>query len=241
MMNSNLLTVDEIEAGYGEIQVLRKITLGVMNKDRVGLFGPNGHGKTTLLHTISGLIIPWSGEIRFKGEVINGFPPSKILDLGIVHVPQGNTLFPNMTILENLSAGAYAKKNWPNRGKRLEQVFTIFPKLAQRRKQLARTLSGGERQMLSLGVGLMAECELFMLDEPTLGLSPLAKEELRNAIKRITDIGINLLLVEQDFDFMCELTDHYYMIEGGRVIHDSTKESMNKSEITEMYFGGSKE
>ena len=235
--DEQMLAIQEVEAGYGDIQILRKLSINVMSSDRVGLFGPNGHGKTTLLETISGLQKPWSGKMLFKGECINGLTPYEILDLGIVHVPQGNTLFPNMTILENLHAGAYSKKNWPHRKKRLEKVFSIFPMLSQRKKQVACTLSGGERQMLALGVGLMAKCELLMLDEPSLGLSPIAKEELGYAIQKITDTGINLILVEQDFDFMSGLTDHYYMIEGGKVIHDSTKEDMSKSEITKMYFG----
>jgi branched-chain amino acid transport system ATP-binding protein len=232
-----ILAVQEVDAGYGDIQILRGLSLSVMSNDHVGLFGPNGHGKTTLLETISGLQKPWGGEIIFKGESITGLTPAEILDLGIVHVPQGNTLFPNMTILENLHVGAYSKKNWPYRKRRLEQVFSIFPKLAERKRQVAYTLSGGERQMLALGVGLMARCELLLLDEPSLGLSPIAKEELGDSIQEITNTGINLILVEQDFDFMSGLTDHYYRIEGGRVIHDSTKERMSKSEITKMYFG----
>jgi branched-chain amino acid transport system ATP-binding protein len=236
-MSENLLNVHELEGGYGEVQVLRKISFRQKMDERIGLFGPNGHGKTTLLQTISGLLTPWRGEITFKGVSIKGMRPRQILDKGLVHVPQGNTMFPRMTVTENLYAGAYLKSMWSKRRNQIEKVFTIFPKLAERRRQRVVTLSGGERQMLAIGAGLMVDCTLLVLDEPTLGLSPIAKGELGDAIGRITDSGVNLLIVEQDFEFMCEFTDRFYMIEGGKVVHDSTSRDIDKSEIMKMYFG----
>ena len=237
-MPDNLLEVEDLQTGYGDIQILRGVSLTLGSEDRIGLFGPNGHGKTTLLRTISGLIKPWKGEIRFEGQVINELEPRRIIDLGLVQVPQGNTLYPRMTVLENLYAGAYAKKAWVGRKDRTDEVFELFPLLSERRNQLAKTLSGGERQMLAIGAAIMADGKVLMLDEPTLGLSPLVKKELGQAIDKIAESGVPLVLVEQDFDFMAGRTDRFYLIEEGRVTFEGTPESADKSEIAERYFGG---
>src|SRR5574341_502763 len=139
-MDAPLLEINDLHAGYGEIQVLRGISIYLNNHERIGLFGPNGHGKTTLLRTISGLIKPRSGEIRFEGKIINGLRPRDVVDIGIIHVPQSNTLFPRMTVLENLMLGAYAKKAWLERRKTLEFVYDLFPRLSDRKSQLCKTL-----------------------------------------------------------------------------------------------------
>lgn len=237
-MSPNLLEVNQLATGYGEIQVLEGVSLHLKEGERIGLFGPNGHGKTTLLRAISGLIRPWRGSISFKGSNIDQMTPRAIVDLGLIHVSQGNTLFPRMTVLENLHFGAYPKKSWSRRSESQKKVFDLFPRLAERKNQRCSTLSGGERQMLAIGIGLMADLKVLMLDEPTLGLAPLMKEMLSEAIARITAEGIPLILVEQDVEFMMELTDRIYLLEGGRIALESTPDEVDEGEILKMYFGG---
>ena len=237
-MSPKLLEVKDLVAGYGEIKVLEKVSLHLAEGEKIGLFGPNGHGKTTLLRAISGLIRPWQGSISFKGGDIGRMTPRSIVDMGLIHVSQGNTLFPRMTVLENLHFGAYPKKSWSRRRERLDKVFDLFPRLEERKNQRCSTLSGGERQMLAIGIGLMARLKVLMLDEPTLGLAPLMKDILSEAIARITAEGVPLVLVEQDVEFMMELTDRIYLIEGGRVALESTPAEVNEQEILDMYFGG---
>src|SRR5262245_14541272 len=169
-MPTMLLQVENLVSGYGKAEVVRSLSIQVDAGERVGLFGPNGHGKTTLLRTISGLIPSKSGEIRFQGENIKGLSPRRIVERGLIHVPQGNTLFPFMTVMENLLLGAYSKRSSITRSENLDKVYALFPRLKERKKQRARTLSGGERQMLSIGVGLMGMPTLLVLDEPSLGL-----------------------------------------------------------------------
>jgi branched-chain amino acid transport system ATP-binding protein len=238
-MTTPLLTVENIHTGYGEVQVLRGVSIQLWDNERIGLFGPNGHGKTTLLRTISGLSKPWSGQIRFEDEIISGLSPRAVVDHGIIHIPQSSTLFPRMTVMENLSLGAYSHKAWGKRRENLEKVFELFPRLKDRRGQMCRTLSGGERQMLAVGFGLMGNGRLLMLDEPTLGLAPKIKEELCEAILKIGLSGIPLIIVEQDVEFLLSLTDRLYLIEDGRVVLEKTKETeeLQHSQILEMYFG----
>jgi len=183
---------------------------------------------------------PWNGEIYFDGEVISGKSPLDIVDRGIIQVPQGNTLFPRMTVFENLMLGAYARKAWKKRKESQEKVFELFPPLAKRRSQLCRTLSGGERQMLAVGAGLMGDARLLMLDEPTLGLAPKVKDELCQAISKIATTGMPLILVEQDVEFLLDLTERLYLIEEGQVIHEQSHDSdlLEHNKIMEMYFGG---
>ena len=239
-MPPSLLEVEGLEGGYGDVQVLRGVSINLESDERVGLLGPNGAGKTTLLETISGLNKPWKGEIRFEGELINGLSPRRVVDLGIIHVPQGNIMFPRMTVLENLYTGAFVRRVWVRRKERLDLVFDLFPRLAERRSQLAKTLSGGERQMLAVGAGLMAEGKVLLLDELTMGLSPLVKGELALAIDKIAKSGIPMILVDQDFDFLSKLTDRFYMIEEGKVVFEGTPGSVDSSKIVEMYFGGAR-
>jgi branched-chain amino acid transport system ATP-binding protein len=238
---SALLEVEAVDGGYGQAQVLRSISLRLEPGEQVGLFGPNGHGKTTLLRTISGLQRLWKGEIRFGGTRITHLAPRKIVTLGLVHVPQGNVLFPRMTVYENLMLGAYSPRAWDNRVKNLERVYALFPRLQERKDQLCRTLSGGERQMVSIGMGLMSNPVLLMLDEPTLGLAPKVKDELRKAISEIAGSGLALIVVDQDVEFLLDLTSRLYLIEQGRVaLKTGRGQEIDEGQILEMYFGRSR-
>jgi branched-chain amino acid transport system ATP-binding protein len=233
-----VLEVEDLAVGYGATQVLWGVSFTLASRERVGLFGPNGHGKSTLLKTISGLLKPWRGEIRYQGERIDGRSPRSIVDRGVIQVPQGNVLFPELTVAENLKLGAYCRRARPRERERLGEVLDLFPRLAERRRQPAKTLSGGERQMLSIGAGLMGAPALLMLDEPTLGLAPKLKDELLQAIDRISASGVQLILVEQDIEFLLGLTDHLYMINHGAVALDlAATDRLDHHEIMQMYFG----
>ena len=237
-MTEAAIEIRDLAAGYGKTQVLWGITLDVASVQRIGLFGPNGHGKTTLLKTISGLIKPWTGEIRLFGHRIDGATPRAIVDRGLIHVPQGNVLFPELSVIENLRLGAYARRARAGTEASLSRVYEIFPRLRERRSQQARTLSGGERQMLAIGAGLMGAPKMLMLDEPTLGLAPKLKDELLDAIGRIAETGVPLVLVEQDVEFLLALTDHLYMINHGAVALDiASGDQLDHEQIMQMYFG----
>jgi branched-chain amino acid transport system ATP-binding protein len=231
------LQVESLVAGYGRIEVLHDISIAVSGQ-RVGLFGPNGHGKTTLLRALSGLIKPKAGRVTFGGNDITGRSPQAIVSAGLVHVPQGSTLLPRMTVLETLTLGAYSKRAWSLRHKTLEQVFAIFPRLAERRQQRCNTLSGGERQMAAIGAGLMSCPQLLMLDEPTLGLAPKLRADLAKAIHAIADTGVGLLVVDQDIDMLLGLCERLYLIEQGRVALDvADRSQIQHQDVLKRYFG----
>ena len=233
-----LLQVDSLFAGYGRIQVLRSIAIEVGQGERVGLFGPNGHGKTTLLRTISGLVKATGGRITFDGRNITKLAPDDIVSLGLIHVAQGSTLFPRMSVLENLTLGAYSSRAWPHRAENIERVYELFPILKERSNQLARTLSGGQRQMASIGIGLMSMPSLLMLDEPTLGLAPKVKDELAQAITEIADSGVTMIVVDQDIELLREICGRLYLVEQGRVSLETERgESIAQEDVLEMYFG----
>ncbi|MBO6540023.1 MAG: ABC transporter ATP-binding protein [Rhizobiaceae bacterium] len=235
---SRFLELQNISAGYGPITVLRGISLHLDAGECIGLFGPNGHGKTTLLKTISGLIKPSAGSITFNGTQIVGKKPPAIVNAGLVQSPQGNTLFGEMRIQEILELAAFTPRARPHRATNLEKVFALFPRLDERRSQRARTLSGGERQMLSIGCALRCEPALLMLDEPTLGLSPRLKEELAAAIGKISKTGVPLIVVEQDIEFLMELTNRLYLIEHGEVVREIDRASTpDHDEVMQLYFG----
>jgi branched-chain amino acid transport system ATP-binding protein len=218
------LRVERLSAGYGRVAVLHDISI-VVDNQRVGLFGPNGHGKTTLLRAISGLIKPKSGAVFFADAEITGHSPQSIVGEGLVHVPQGSTLLPRMTVLETLTLGAYSRRAWSQRHRTIDKVFAIFPRLAERRHQRCNTLSGGERQMAAIGAGLMGCPQLMMLDEPTLGLAPKLRSDLSKAIHAVAETGVGLLIVDQDIDLLLGLCDRLYLIEQGRVALDVTDRS----------------
>ncbi len=233
------LDVTDLHAGYGRIEVVHGITITVGAGESVGLFGPNGHGKTTLLRTISGLLKPTSGRILFEGSDVTGASGDVVVDKGIIHVAQASTLFPRMTVLEALTLGAYRRSAWPHRRATMEKVFGIFPRLAERRTQYCKTLSGGERQMAAIGVGLMAMPQLLMLDEPTLGLAPKIRKELARQIGLVAETGTSLLVVDQDVDLLLGLCPRLYLIEEGRVALDIRDRSeLKHQDILQRYFGG---
>ncbi|MCR9136615.1 MAG: ABC transporter ATP-binding protein [Alphaproteobacteria bacterium] len=234
----NLLTVSGVTAGYGPITVLRGLSLHLGAGECIGLFGPNGHGKTTLLQTISGLIRPTSGSIEFDGRELTRLRPPHIVEAGLVQSPQGNTLFGDMRVQETLELAAFSKHARDDRQSNLEKVFALFPRLEERRPQKARTLSGGERQMLSIGCALMCAPRLLMLDEPTLGLSPRLKEELAQAVGSIAKEGIPLIVVEQDVEFLMALADRLYLIEHGEVVREIDRANApDHDEVMRLYFG----
>jgi branched-chain amino acid transport system ATP-binding protein len=237
-MTDWLLQISGLNAGYGQTQVLRDVSLNIPRSARVGLFGPNGHGKTTLLRAISGLLRPWSGHIAFSGARVDGLRPGRIVELGIVHVPQGNTLFPRLTVGETLSLGSYARRARAGAKQNLDLVLTLFPRLAERRAQLCGTLSGGERQMLSIGLGVLTSPRLLILDEPTLGLAPRIKDELCDAIRRLSEHDMPLIVVEQDVEFLTSLADTLFMMEHGSIVLEVPPGGrLDHAEIMALYFG----
>jgi branched-chain amino acid transport system ATP-binding protein len=212
-----MLELTNINTAYGELQVLWDISLKVEEGEIVFLIGPNGHGKTTILRTISGLIKPKSGTVRFNSTEIQKLSPRKIVERGIIHVPEGDHLFPRMTVLENLKLGAYTDKAWKSKEHNLRRIFHLFPVLDERQNQLVWSLSGGERRIVSIGRGLMSDAKLLMIDEPSLGLAPKTTNEVYQKIEEIKDAGINLLLVEQNINFVSNLANRVYLIESGKV------------------------
>ncbi|MFX0200237.1 MAG: ABC transporter ATP-binding protein [Candidatus Hodarchaeota archaeon] len=235
---STLLDVNQISVWYGQFQVLRNVSLKLIPGESIGLFGPNGHGKSTILKTISGLLRPSKGNITFEGKSINKLHPKEIVRLGIVHVPQGHQLFPRMTVLENLYLGAYTPSAWKKRNENLQKVLGLFPHLEGRKNQLCSSLSGGERQMVAIGRGLMADSKVLMLDEPSLGLAPKLKERVMEAVEKIKELGNSLILVEQDVNYVLRLSDRIYLIAQGEVVAEDRGEALlSNDQIREAYFG----
>jgi branched-chain amino acid transport system ATP-binding protein len=233
-----LLEIEALTAGYGRTVVLRALTMAAGEFGNVGLFGPNGHGKTTLLRAISGLVRAQAGRVRFAGADITFMRPRDIVAMGLIHVPQANRLFPDLTIAECLVLGAHSPHARPHEQENREKVVKIFPKLAERWRQRIRTLSGGERQMASIGMALMSHPQLLMLDEPTLGLAPKIKDELGASVLDISKGGVPLIVVEQDVEFLLELSQHLYFVNHGQVATEiKPGQTMDHGEIMRMYFG----
>ena len=237
MDDSPLLAISDLHAGYGETEVLRGVDLAVDAHEIVAVLGSNGAGKSTLNRVISGVLRARKGSIRFAGDMIDQENPARIVSRGLIHVPEGRRVFPNLSVKDNLDLGGYRRAR-NHRRQNCERVFGIFPRLAERQSQLAGTLSGGEQQMLAIGRGLMAEPILLILDEPSLGLSPLLVEELFALIQRINGQGIALLLVEQNVVQSLEVAHRAYILENGSVVLDGASDHLrNDPDLKRAYLG----
>jgi len=233
-----MLQVHDLQAGYGGSQVLHSISLHVEDGEAVVILGPNGHGKTTLLRAISGLIHPTAGRVELNSRAITRLQPEAIVAAGIIHIPQGDLLFPEMTVVENLLMGAYRSAAWRERNNKIAQVFQLFPPLAERKKQLARSLSGGERRMLALGRGMMGRARLLMIDEPSLGLAPLVIEQVYETIHKIKRTGMALLLVDENANHITGLADRVYLLEAGVLVREGTAdELLGDAALLSAYLG----
>ena len=233
-----MLEVNNLSTFYGNIQALWDVCLTVDENEIVAIIGANGAGKSTLLHTISGLIHPTSGSITFLGERIDGLAAHTIVEMGISHIPEGRRLFTEMSVRENLEMGAYLKRAWKYKEETLEQVYSTFPILKEREGQLARTLSGGEQQMLAMGRGLMSRPKLCIVDEPSNGLAPRLVLEVFQIIKELRDQGITILLVEQNVRHTLEIADRAYVLENGHVtLSGKSKTLLKKEVIKKAYLG----
>jgi branched-chain amino acid transport system ATP-binding protein len=233
-----MLEVKNIGTFYDKAQALWDVSLRVNKEEIVALIGSNGAGKTTLLNTISGLLRPASGSVEFLGERIDGLAPHSIVELGISHIPEGRRLFTDMTVRENLEMGAYTNRAWKEEEATLDQVYLIFPILKERERQLARTLSGGEQQMLAMGRGLMSRPKLCMFDEPSYGLAPRLVLEVFQVIKSLREQGITILLVEQNVRRTLEIADRAYVLENGRVVLEGgCDECLQSDHVRKAYLG----
>jgi branched-chain amino acid transport system ATP-binding protein len=236
-----LLAVECIDAGYGGLQVLSGVTLAVGSREVVSLIGANGAGKTTVIKTILGVVPvrPGAGAIRFKGERIDGLAPEEIVRRGIAVVPEGARVFPDMTVLDNLLMGAQVPRARAREAESLAEVFTMFPRLGERQRQLARTMSGGERQMLAIGRALMACPDLLLLDEPSLGLAPSLVRSIIESVRGINERGITVLLIEQNVHVSLPVSHRGYVLEQGRVILEDTGAALlHNPHVRASYLGG---
>lgn len=232
-----MLDIRALKAGYGHMKVLHGIDLNIGAGEIVALLGSNGAGKSTLNNNISGLYKPTSGEILFEGQNIAGMRSEAVVDLGVIQVPEGRRIFPNMSIRENLELGGY-RRGKENRAANLERVVSVFPRLSERFDQFAGTLSGGEQQMLAIGRAMMAEPRLLILDEPSLGLSPLLVEEMFALIQQLNKEGLSIFLVEQNVMQSLEIADRAYVIENGEVVISGPAETLiDDPELKKSYLG----
>jgi len=220
------------------MQALWDVCMTVKRLETVALVGANGTGKTTLLNTISGLLRPSSGAVIFDGKRIDGLPPQAIVDLGVCHIPESRRLFPDMTVRENLEMGSFPRRVWKMRADTFAQVFNLFPRLRERQHQLARTLSGGEQQMLAIGRGLMSRPKICLIDEPSYGLAPMLASEVFSVIRSLREQGIAVLLVEQNVRRSLEIADRGYVMENGRVcLEGACAELLCSEYIRKAYLG----
>ena len=234
---SHLLTLQGLRAGYGAVEVLRGIDLHIDPGELVALLGSNGAGKTTLNAVVSGLIPTWSGQVWFDGQDLTGAHYRRVVQAGLIQVPEGRKVFPNLSVLENLELGAFTRAR-ARRSENLARVFDTFPRLRERQTQLAGTMSGGEQQMLAIGRGLMAEPQLLILDEPSLGLSPLLVEEMFALIAQLRASGLAILLVEQNVGQSLEIADRAYVMENGHIrFSGPASELLASDTLRQAYLG----
>ena len=233
-----MLKVDNIHVAYGPIEVLKGVSLEVPKESIVSLIGANGAGKTTILNTISGLLTPTSGAIVFQDQNIAGFKPDQVIRLGIAQVPEGRKVFSNLTVYECLLMGGLVCKNKKQVYADIENIYEMFPRLGERRKQLAGTLSGGEQEMLAFGRALVARPKLLLLDEPSMGLAPKLVEEVARFIVKVRDQGMTVLLVEQNAELALSISDHGYVLETGNIaFSDKACNLINNQQVQRAYLG----
>ncbi|WP_310609860.1 ABC transporter ATP-binding protein [Limnohabitans sp.] len=234
---SDLLTIEGLRAGYGAVEVLRGVDLRIAPGELVALLGSNGAGKTTLNSVVSGLVPTWAGRVVFDGQDLTGAHYRQVVQAGLIQVPEGRKVFPNLSVLENLELGAFTRAR-ERRADNLTRVFDTFPRLRERQAQLAGTMSGGEQQMLAIGRGLMAEPKLLILDEPSLGLSPLLVEEMFALIAQLRAGGLAILLVEQNVGQSLEIADRAYVMENGSIRFSGTSAELLASDtLRQAYLG----
>jgi branched-chain amino acid transport system ATP-binding protein len=235
---NDILSIDELSTGYGRTTIVRSLSLNVKRGEAVALLGPNGHGKTTLLSAVSGLLKTTAGSVAFDGTDITNHSPTAIVRQGLSQIPQGSRLFPLLTVDENLILASRTARAKQDRADTLALVRDLFPKLVERKDQLVGTLSGGERQMVAIGMGLMAKPLLLILDEPTLGLAPKVRSEILASLRAIRETGLSLLVADGDIDFLFDLTDRWYLVELGRIVGSGTAaERPSDAEVMDMYVG----
>jgi branched-chain amino acid transport system ATP-binding protein len=237
-VSATLLSIDKLEFAYGDLQVLWGIDLTVQEGEIVTLVGANGAGKSTTLKNISRLVKWKSGSIRFQDQDLSRLEAHQVVERGVIQVPEGRRIFPEMTVMENLRMGSFTKSTRPDREKNIERAFTLFPRLKEREKQLGGTLSGGEQQMLAIARGLMANPRLLLLDEPSLGLSPLLVKNIFQIITEINKLGVTILLVEQNVYQSLHIANRAYVLETGRVVLTGTGEQLLNDEHVKKAFLG---
>ncbi len=237
-MSATLLSIDKLQFAYGDLQVLWGIDLTVQEGEIVTLVGANGAGKSTTLKNISRLVKWKSGSIQFQDQDLSRLEAHQVVERGIIQVPEGRRIFPEMTVMENLRMGSFTKSTRPDRAKNIERAFTLFPRLKEREKQLGGTLSGGEQQMLAIARGLMANPRLLLLDEPSLGLSPLLVKNIFQIITEINKLGVTILLVEQNVYQSLHIANRAYVLETGRVVLTGTGEQLLNDEHVKKAFLG---
>lgn len=233
-----MLEIKDLKVSYGMIQAIKGISFEVNKGEVIALIGANGAGKTTILHTITGLLNADSGSVTYEGKDITRMPGHKIVSMGIAHVPEGRRVFANMTVLQNLKLGAYTRKDKAEIAETLEMVYTRFPRLKERKNQLAGTLSGGEQQMLAMGRALMSHPQIILMDEPSMGLSPIFVNEIFDIIEEVSKSGTTVLLVEQNAKKALSIADRAYVLETGNIVLDGkASELLNNDSIKKAYLG----
>jgi branched-chain amino acid transport system ATP-binding protein len=236
--NDIVLKVNAVDLGYGSLQVVFNASIEVRKGELVGLVGGNGSGKSTILRAVSGMIKPWAGQILFKGEEISGLEPHEMAERGLAHVPMGRQLFPNLTVEDNILLGSYLPRLRERRNENLEKVYALFPDVKTFSAQTAGSLSGGQQQMVAIGRALMLEPDLFILDEPSLGLSPLYVKQVMRAIRKLADLGFPVLLVEQNIKQVLQFSHRAYVLENGRLVLDGpSSELQGHPMIKKAYLG----
>ncbi|HET9551672.1 MAG TPA: ABC transporter ATP-binding protein [Anaeromyxobacteraceae bacterium] len=233
-----MLSIEQLDFAYGDLKVLWDVDLEVKQGEIVTVVGANGAGKSTILRNVSRLVKPGGGTIRFQGEALNRLQPHEVVARGLVQVPEARRIFPEMTVVENLRMGSYLPATRPDRARNMERVFSLFPRLAERKGQLGGTMSGGEQQMLAIGRGLMANPKLLLLDEPSLGLSPLFVKNIFDIIKTINAQGTTILLVEQNVYQSLHISHRAYVLETGRVVLSGTgAELLDNAHVKKAFLG----